>query len=65
LINKNYDKPVSRISAIPTSYLEPLRTWLEYKILLSKMDILYSETNKNLAWDVVINQIKDDFENFV
>ena len=29
------------------------------------MDILYSETNKNLAWDVVINQIKDDFENFV
>lgn len=29
------------------------------------MDILYSETNKNLAWDVVINQIKDDFEGFV
>ena len=29
LINKNYDRPVDRISAIPTSYLEPLRTWLE------------------------------------
>ena len=29
------------------------------------MDILYSETNKNLAWDVVMNQIKEDYEGFV
>ena len=29
------------------------------------MDILYSETNKNLAWDVVMAQIKEDFEAFV
>ena len=29
------------------------------------MGILYTETNKNLAWDVVIGQIKEDFEGFV
>jgi nucleosome binding factor SPN SPT16 subunit len=29
------------------------------------MDILFSETNKNLAWEVVLNQIKEDIDGFV
>jgi len=29
------------------------------------MDILFSETNKNLAWDVVMSQIKSDINTFV
>lgn len=59
IVNKNYQIPVIRISAIPISHLDPIRNWLD------KMDILYSETNKNLAWDAVMNHIKEDIEGFV
>ncbi len=29
------------------------------------MDILFSETNKNLAWEVVLAQIREDIDGFV
>ena len=29
LVNKDYNKPVVRISTIPINHLEPLRDWLE------------------------------------
>ena len=29
------------------------------------MDILFSETNKNLNWDNIMNEIKENMEDFV
>jgi len=48
-VNKDYDKPVIRIGAIPIENLEPIKNWLD------KMDIIFSEGTLNLNWTNVMN----------
>jgi len=43
-VYKDYEKPVTRITAIPIEHVENIKDWLD------KMDIIFFETTKNFAW---------------
>ena len=58
-IYRDYDKSVVRIGAIPTSYLESLKNWLD------KMDIIFSESTMNMNWGTVMATLKQDLKKFV
>mmetsp|Transcript_4706 Transcript_4706/g.3897 ORF Transcript_4706/g.3897 Transcript_4706/m.3897 type:complete len:88 (+) Transcript_4706:1164-1427(+) len=55
-VYKDYLKPTTRICAIPLSYLEPIKNWLD------KMDILFSESKVILDWNKVLATVRDEIK---
>jgi len=55
-IYKDYAKPVTRVCAVPMSYLEPIKNWLD------KMDIVYSEGQLNMDWKNVMAEVRKKIE---
>jgi len=55
-IYKDYAKPVTRVCAIPMSFLEPIKNWLD------KMDIIYSEGALNMDWKNVMAEVRKKIE---
>lgn len=56
---KDYDKPVVRITAIPTEHSEQLRDWL------NSMEILFFDCTKPLNWPTILGEIKKDIAGFI
>jgi len=62
-IYKDYTKPVMRVCAIPSNYLEAIKNWLD------KMDVIFSESVVNFDWNKILGevraQIRENVQNFV
>jgi len=56
-IYKDYNKPVTRICAIPANYLEGIKNWLD------KMDIIFSEATVNFDWNKIMNEVRTQIKN--
>lgn len=59
LIFSNLNKPVHRITCIPTAYLETIKNWLD------SVDILFAEGSRSLNWDTLLNEIKKNPKGFI
>lgn len=59
IVFKDLNKPVIKITAIPTENLEMLKTWLD------NCDILFSEGLYNINWNTIISKIKSDPDEFL
>ena len=64
---KNFDLAVikrdfmtcTRINSIPTEYTEELKSYF------NTINVIYLETLAPLKWDLLLNQIRDDFDGWL
>lgn len=56
---RDYNKPVIRINAVPTEYMETIKNWLD------GVGILFFEGSKNINWSELLANIRKKPETFV
>jgi nucleosome binding factor SPN SPT16 subunit len=58
-VYKNYEKLVTRITAIPIDSVDSIKKWLD------SMDIIFFESTKNFVWNNILGTIRKDIRAFV
>lgn len=56
---KDYNRPVEKVSIIPTEDIETVKNWLD------SVDLLFSESAVNFNWENLLGSINQDLEKFV
>lgn len=56
---KDYDRPISRITAIPMNKADEIKNWLD------KMELLFFDSTRTIAWPTILGEIKKNIEGFV
>jgi len=58
-IFKDYHRPVLRVSAIPTTFIDTIKSWLD------EMNIVYSQGPNSFNWKTLMKRINADPKSFI